>query len=653
MSGHSYKISVDLNVLNHLGIGLYSNTPAVLTEIVANSWDADATTVNVDISEDEIIISDDGHGMDSEALKDKFLTVGYDRRNHGEEKTPGGRQCMGRKGIGKLAMFSLSHEVHVITKKEGGELEGFIIDVKDLKSKIEKKEDYFTTPIENFSHYLAANSLSHGTILYLKKLQNRTNNASSFFRKRIARRFSVIGERENFQVNIDGTPVKLADRGFYEAVQFLWTFGEGETETEALCSNLRKNRTLDGVTASGYSVTGFIASVHKPEQLRHDNDNNNVITLLANGRIFEEDIKGRLDDSRVFNSYLVGELRFDIIDDNNQPDIAVSSRQGVQENDPRFKEFLAHIQARMNEIANNWDEWRREIGAEEIVKEFPKVDDWLQSLPVNLKKRAQQLVDKVNTMRFTGTIANQKEQRREVLKSQIMAFEKLKLDYNLEAIDHIDFSKSYGAFRDIMIGVQDLEASLYWQITSQRLAVVKKLDNAQNDSVKERVVQEHIYKNLWLVDSRWEYKQYETSTEKTLTKYLHNAVPDTDEGARFDIGYRNTSGRFIVMELKKPGLTVNADKLINQGEKYYLALKEYFSQHPNESPTGEPDPYIDVIFVVDKSPNFHKLQDNRLKEINGRVLTYQGIVRQAYSAYEDYLQASQSISKIDEILKDI
>ena len=41
-----YKMSLSLNVLNHLGINLYSNIPAVLSEIVANSWDADAQRVN-------------------------------------------------------------------------------------------------------------------------------------------------------------------------------------------------------------------------------------------------------------------------------------------------------------------------------------------------------------------------------------------------------------------------------------------------------------------------------------------------------------------------------------------------------------------------------------------------------------------------------
>ena len=40
-SEHPYEMTVDLNVLKHLGINLYSNIAAVLTEVVANAWDAD------------------------------------------------------------------------------------------------------------------------------------------------------------------------------------------------------------------------------------------------------------------------------------------------------------------------------------------------------------------------------------------------------------------------------------------------------------------------------------------------------------------------------------------------------------------------------------------------------------------------------------
>ena len=44
-----YQMTINFNILNHLGINLYSNVPAVLSEIVANSWDADATKVDIDI----------------------------------------------------------------------------------------------------------------------------------------------------------------------------------------------------------------------------------------------------------------------------------------------------------------------------------------------------------------------------------------------------------------------------------------------------------------------------------------------------------------------------------------------------------------------------------------------------------------------------
>lgn len=42
-------MTVDPNVLDHLGINLYSNIAAVLTEAVANDWDADAETVDIKI----------------------------------------------------------------------------------------------------------------------------------------------------------------------------------------------------------------------------------------------------------------------------------------------------------------------------------------------------------------------------------------------------------------------------------------------------------------------------------------------------------------------------------------------------------------------------------------------------------------------------
>ena len=84
---NKYEMTIDLNVLDHLGINLYSSTPPVLSEVVANSYDADATRVDIKIvdgNSSEIRISDNGEGMDIEDVNRKYLHVGYRRRENDE-----------------------------------------------------------------------------------------------------------------------------------------------------------------------------------------------------------------------------------------------------------------------------------------------------------------------------------------------------------------------------------------------------------------------------------------------------------------------------------------------------------------------------------------------------------------------------------------
>ena len=121
MSEHSkYQMNISNTVLYHLGINLYSNVPAVLSEVVANSWDADATNVYIKIEKDRITIADDGHGMKLKDINEKYLLVGYPRRIHNEAVTDRyKRKVMGRKGIGKLSLFSIAETVTVETFKKG------------------------------------------------------------------------------------------------------------------------------------------------------------------------------------------------------------------------------------------------------------------------------------------------------------------------------------------------------------------------------------------------------------------------------------------------------------------------------------------------------------------------------------------------------
>ena len=135
-------MSISLSALEHLGINLYSNIPAVLSEIVANAWDADAklVIVNIDKKAETITIQDDGTGMDRNGVIDRFLTVGFRRRDKRGEKTPSGRDPMGRKGIGKLSMFSVAQVADIYTT-HNGERTAFQMDRDVIRKAINKKEE--------------------------------------------------------------------------------------------------------------------------------------------------------------------------------------------------------------------------------------------------------------------------------------------------------------------------------------------------------------------------------------------------------------------------------------------------------------------------------------------------------------------------------
>ena len=218
-----YVLTLDLRVLDHLGINLYSNAAAVLSEAVANAWDADAKLVKVSIDGTQIAIEDDGIGMTLQQINDRFLAVGYDKRANEGETSAAGRRFMGRKGIGKLALFSIADEIEVHTRV-GKEKHAFSMKTSEVRTAIAARRDYYPGPI-GFA------GPNQGTRIILRELKKkRTATSVPALRKRIARRFSVIGWKgtngDEFAVEINGSNVGPEDRADLRALEFLWEFGE-------------------------------------------------------------------------------------------------------------------------------------------------------------------------------------------------------------------------------------------------------------------------------------------------------------------------------------------------------------------------------------------------------------------------------------------
>ena len=106
------------------GKALYCEKPLALNiteakeirELVNNAYDADATRVDVTVTDKEIMVSDNGEGMDMEGLK-QYFNVGSDEKLSNPLSPRFGRNRIGQFGIGKFASLAAASRFEVFTQK--------------------------------------------------------------------------------------------------------------------------------------------------------------------------------------------------------------------------------------------------------------------------------------------------------------------------------------------------------------------------------------------------------------------------------------------------------------------------------------------------------------------------------------------------------
>lgn len=667
---HDLSFEVDINVINHLGVGLYSSTPAALAELVANSWDAEAHKVEITIDSDEnvIVIEDDGHGMSVEELKAKFLTVGYSRRHSGTKgKSKNNlRYVMGRKGIGKLAIFALAGSVQITTQSQGEEPVAFEINVEQFKKDIENKKAYKLQEIEDDKPFLKG----YGTRIALFDVPVGLNKTPSFLRTRLARRFAVLGSDHEFQMFINDKEVTLEDRQVYKNIQFLWSFDEStKQQVRSLSQNIasiKDNESLEDVPCISdlnsvisvetgdkekpvehFEITGYIASVEKPSQLGKGEDSANMLSIFANGKVFAENLfASDITSARHYQNYLVGEIHADFLD-RDEIDRATANRESIKKDDSRYKALLAFIRLSLLEVDKLWDEWRIALGLEKGNPLSDVIIEWLEGLQDKRDiKTAKKLVSGIQKATFYEDEVKNLEVKKRLLSNAIVGFEKLRMTNRLDELEEVTdiFSPEFAA---IFSTLSDLEETAFAEITRERLAVITRFkDIVDNTASLEKVAHKYLFDNLWLLDPTWDRVTGRAEMEKTLTTYLKNKYPDST-GARLDISYRTSSSRHVVVELKKPSKTVTFDEVSAQVRKYRIAITEYYKQkEPNKA-----IPELDIFVLVKKTPvSFDESDREALQKQRATILTYEQLINDAYNAYEEYLQAHKRINPIETTL---
>ena len=245
----SFEFNFSLEILNHLGRGLYRNFATVVAEAVSNSWDAEATQVKITLDKEkkEMTIEDNGKGMNEKDFREKFLRVGYSRREDTDNKST--RKILGRKGIGKLAMLSISRKVTIISQKKDSKQIGGIIDNSKLDQSIEKDAHYSLGDLKQKDLSFEKNQ---GTHLKFEGIKETINNPD-IIKKYLAIlfNFSFSNLLEEFRMYVNGTQVSVKDLSqLHENTQFIWYLGEKAKENLATFKAFSKSKTTYARTKS-------------------------------------------------------------------------------------------------------------------------------------------------------------------------------------------------------------------------------------------------------------------------------------------------------------------------------------------------------------------------------------------------------------------
>ena len=135
-------VTVDKSHLITIGERLYSESIELIRELVNNAFDADATEVNIKMTDEFIEVRDNGIGMDREGLK-QYFNIGSPEKIIKTKSPIYHRDLIGQFGIGKFASLSACECFEVYTQKGD-----FAAKVTFDKVEWEKDVDRWNLPLQ-------------------------------------------------------------------------------------------------------------------------------------------------------------------------------------------------------------------------------------------------------------------------------------------------------------------------------------------------------------------------------------------------------------------------------------------------------------------------------------------------------------------------
>ncbi len=211
-------VTVDKSHLITIGERLYSESIELIRELVNNAYDADATEVDIKMTDESIEIKDNGIGMDREGLG-QYFNIGSPEKIVKNRSPIFRRDLIGQFGIGKFASLSACECFEVYSQK--GDFAAKVIFDKTAWG---KKGDQWNLPLEILP---SDKERGDGTTVTLLRLKKR------FEPEEVVRKI-VEGtplKAQNFVVRLNGTRITARSLSghripFLEGTDFGPVYGE-------------------------------------------------------------------------------------------------------------------------------------------------------------------------------------------------------------------------------------------------------------------------------------------------------------------------------------------------------------------------------------------------------------------------------------------
>lgn len=670
---HKYTMTISRTTVDKLGIKLYDKVSAVLAEIIANSYDADAENVEISLplgtylarrshgklfdQGHTIILKDDGHGMTDLEINEFYLNVGIDRRKraqHGSESREKSRPVMGRKGIGKLAPFGICQEVEVISA--AGPKDATEFPVAHLILRYEE----INTPTDKPYHPDVGSrdgttTDKRGTTIILRHFGRRRVPKKADLQRQLTARFGLARKDWNVTVKDTGGSGEQFD------------FGEGELDVSILEPTRIDvagrpvvvrvpvdDSDPDGeVNERELSVTGWVAYARQP----YKDEVMAGVRIYARGKIVSQtrdfNIPTGFTGEFKLRTYLTGQINADWLDD--EEDLIRSDRQDIVWNGEVGEAFQQWGQTLLRELAGNaedsvkskaWDEFLELSNLTERAKQaFPREED-IRDRVLQIARLAVRGADR-------GAIQDQDYVNRVVGFSLSVAPHQALL----ESLHDIASGpgKSLDAVIEVFGQVRLAEMYSLGQVAKEKVDSVQELRKLIATATTEGPLQDLLERAPWLISPQWtpilldrSLKQLRTNFEdwykgKYGVEITTSAI--NRERKEPDFVFVNLPTSLEILEIKKPGHNIDNGEF-GRAHGYLSAVRQFLKNNPE---IGEKFGKVRLSLVcksLDKLNDINRDLVEKDEDIAHR--SWETILDGAMTVYADYLEAFEQATKASE-----